>query len=178
MLVWCRVSVADGGTELDQHWVNVFCFRGVDRPHCVSYIAGCKGIKTVVQLIEPEDDLVAVDIKTRFYHIKIHNFYLVGRICNIKCFVRAHPDKNMKICSIGLRTKLNSKLPGTTKSLFFPPKSWKFKMAAMKYIFVSRIAENVLISMILVSKHMILRSRRPTSKLINIFRYYTHTKKK
>ena len=40
-------------------------YGSVDRPHCVSHIAGCEDIKTVAQLIEPEDDLFTVDIKKR-----------------------------------------------------------------------------------------------------------------
>ena len=47
----------------------------VDRPHCVSHIAGCEDIKTVAQLLEPKDDLVIVDIKNGFHHIKIHSLY-------------------------------------------------------------------------------------------------------
>ena len=47
----------------------------VDRLHCVSHIGGCEDIKTVAQLIEPKDDLVTVDIKNGFHHIKIHSLY-------------------------------------------------------------------------------------------------------
>ena len=47
----------------------------VDRPHFVSHIAGCEDIKTVAQLIEPKDDLLTVDIKNGFHHIKIHSLY-------------------------------------------------------------------------------------------------------
>ena len=47
----------------------------VDRPHYVSHIAGCEDIKTVAQLIEPKDDLVTIDIKNGFHHIKIHSLY-------------------------------------------------------------------------------------------------------
>ena len=59
---WARI-----GPALGQHLV----FAGsVDRPHCVSHIAGCEDITTVAQLIEPKDNLVTVDIKNRFHHIK------------------------------------------------------------------------------------------------------------
>ena len=62
VLVLCWASVADGGPELDQHWVNVSCLLGVLTGHiCVLHIAGCEDIKTVAQLIEPNDDLVTVD---------------------------------------------------------------------------------------------------------------------
>ena len=95
VLVLCWASVADGGLELDQHWVNVSCLLGVLTGHiCVLHITGLEDIKTVAQLIEPKDDLVtvdhlpgsksslsgvsanlegedAVDIKNGFHHIKI-----------------------------------------------------------------------------------------------------------
>ena len=62
MLVLCLASVADGGPELDQHRVNVSCLLGVLTGHiCVLHIIGCEDNKTVAQLIEPKDDLVAVD---------------------------------------------------------------------------------------------------------------------
>ena len=62
MLVLCWASVADGGPELDQHWVNVLCLLGVLTGHiCVLHINGCEDITTVAQLIEPKDDLVTVD---------------------------------------------------------------------------------------------------------------------
>ena len=58
----CCASVADGGPELDQHWVNVSCLLGVLTGHiCVLHITGCEDIKPVAQLIEPKDDLVTVD---------------------------------------------------------------------------------------------------------------------
>ena len=61
VLVLCWASYADGGLELDQHWVNVSCLLGVLTGHiCVLHITGCKDIKTVAQLIEPKDDLVTV----------------------------------------------------------------------------------------------------------------------
>ena len=47
----------------------------VGRSHYVSHIAGCEDIKTVALLIEPKDDLVTVDIKNGFNHIKIHSLY-------------------------------------------------------------------------------------------------------
>ena len=31
--------------------------------------------KTVAQLIEPKDDLVTVDVKNGFHHVKIHSLY-------------------------------------------------------------------------------------------------------
>ena len=34
-----------------------------------------KIVKTVAQLIEPKDNLVTVDIKNGFHHIKIHSPY-------------------------------------------------------------------------------------------------------
>ena len=62
MLVLCWASVADGGPELDQNWVNVSCLLGVLTGHiCVLHITRCEDIKTVAQLIKPEDDLVTVD---------------------------------------------------------------------------------------------------------------------
>ena len=64
---WARI-----GTALGQRLV----FSGsVDRPHFVSHIAGCEDTKTVAQMIEPKDDLVAVDIKNGVHHIKIHSLY-------------------------------------------------------------------------------------------------------
>ena len=62
---WARI-----GPALGQRLV----FAGsVDRLLvCVSHIAGCEDIKTVSQLIEPNDDLFTVDIKNGFHHIKIH----------------------------------------------------------------------------------------------------------
>ena len=63
--LWARFAPA-----LGQHLV----FAGsVDRPHCVSHIAGCDDDKTVAQLIEPKDELVTVDKKNGFHHIKIHS---------------------------------------------------------------------------------------------------------
>ena len=60
-LMFCQ-NPADGGPELDQHWVNVSCLLGVLTGHiCVLHITGCEDIKTVAQLIEPKDDLVTVD---------------------------------------------------------------------------------------------------------------------
>ena len=63
MLVLCwEDSIADGGPELDQHWVNVSSLLGLLTGHiCVLHITGCEDIKTVAQLIEPKDDLVTVD---------------------------------------------------------------------------------------------------------------------
>ena len=63
MLVLCWASVADGGPELDQHYVNVSCLLGVLRGHnyCVLHIAGCEDMKTVPPPIESKDDLVTVD---------------------------------------------------------------------------------------------------------------------
>ena len=62
MLVLGWASVADGGPELDQHWVNVSCLLGVFTGHiCVLHITRCEDIKAVAQLIEPKDDLVTVD---------------------------------------------------------------------------------------------------------------------
>ena len=62
MLVLCWASVADGGPELDQHWVNVMCLLGVLTGHiCVLHITRCEDIKTVAQLIKPKDDLVTGD---------------------------------------------------------------------------------------------------------------------
>ena len=62
MLVLCWSSVADGGPELDQHWVYVSCLLGVLTGHiCVLHITGCEDIKTVAKLIESKDDLVTVD---------------------------------------------------------------------------------------------------------------------
>ena len=101
-LVLCWASVADGGLEWDQHWVNVSCLLGVLTGHiCVLHITGCEDIKTAAQLIEPKSDLVtvdhlsgskswhsevsgvanlagedAVDIKSGFHHIKINSLYL------------------------------------------------------------------------------------------------------
>ena len=84
---------------------------GVDKPHCVSHIAvvpernnkfrllqnlrpvrvmndscckvtfQCEDIKTVA-LIAPTDDLVTVDIKNVFHHIKIHSFYFPQELFN------------------------------------------------------------------------------------------------
>ena len=62
VLVLCWASLADGGPELDQHWVNVACLPGVLRGHiCVLHITWCEDIKTVAQLIEPKNDLATVD---------------------------------------------------------------------------------------------------------------------
>ena len=48
----------------------------VDKPHYVSHIARYKDIETVAQqIIELEDNLFTVDIKTGFHHIKIHSLY-------------------------------------------------------------------------------------------------------
>ena len=59
MLVFMLASVADGGPELDQHWVNVSSLLRVLTGHiCVLHIKGCEDNKTVAQLIEPKDDLV------------------------------------------------------------------------------------------------------------------------
>ena len=62
MLVLCWASDADGGPELDQHWVNVLCLLGVLTSHiCVLHITWCEDIETLAQLIQPKDDLVTVD---------------------------------------------------------------------------------------------------------------------
>ena len=62
MLFLCWASIADGGPVLDQPRVNVSCLLEVLTGHiCVLHITGCEDIKTVAQLIEPEDDLVTVD---------------------------------------------------------------------------------------------------------------------
>ena len=62
VLVLCWASVANGGPELDQHWVNVSCLLRLLTGHIsVLHITGCEDIKTVAQLIEPKDDLVTVD---------------------------------------------------------------------------------------------------------------------
>ena len=42
---------------------------------CCKVTFQCEDIKTVAQLIEPTDDVVTVDIKNGFHHIKIHNLY-------------------------------------------------------------------------------------------------------
>ena len=42
---------------------------------CCKVTFQCEKIKTVAQLIEPKDDLVAVDIKNGFHHIKIHSLH-------------------------------------------------------------------------------------------------------
>ena len=69
---WARI-----GQALGQHLV----FAGsVDRPHCVSHIAGCEDIKTVAQLIEPKDDFVTVDMRNGFHHIKIQSLLSKGAI--------------------------------------------------------------------------------------------------
>ena len=52
----------------------------VDRPHCVSHIAGCEDDKTVAQLIEPKDDLVTVDIKSttsKYIGSTVHRSHLI-----------------------------------------------------------------------------------------------------
>ena len=36
----------------------------------------CEDIKTVAQMIDPKDDLVTVDIKNGFHHIKIHSLFI------------------------------------------------------------------------------------------------------
>ena len=52
MLVLCWASVADGGPELDHHWVNVSCLLGVLTGHiCVLHINGCEDIKTVKDVL-------------------------------------------------------------------------------------------------------------------------------
>ena len=62
VLVLCWASVAEGGQNLVQHWVNVSCLLGVLTGHiCVFHITGCEDNKTVAQLITPKDDLVTVD---------------------------------------------------------------------------------------------------------------------
>ena len=64
---WARI-----GPTLGQ---NLVFAESVDRPHCVSHIAGCEDIKTVAQLIELKDDLATVDTKNGFHHIQIHSLY-------------------------------------------------------------------------------------------------------
>ena len=84
---------------------------------------------------------------------------------------RALPDKSMKIGRMVDLTTLYTKIAGTTKSLHcFPPKSEKFKMAAVKHVFGYRLAKNVRIFMILVSKPMFMRSRNSINYVLNIFR--------
>ena len=62
---WVRI-----GPALGQRLVFA---ESVDRTHCVSHIAGCEDIKTVAQMIEPKNDLFAVDIKNGLHNIKIHS---------------------------------------------------------------------------------------------------------
>ena len=82
---------------------------------------------------------------------------------------RALPDKSIKIGRMVDLTTFDTKIAGTTKSLHcFPPKSENFKMAAVKHIFGCRIAKNVRIFMILVSKPMFMRSRNSINYVINI----------
>ena len=84
---------------------------------------------------------------------------------------RALPDKSMKIGRIVHLTTLYTKIAGTTKSFHcFPPKNEKFKMAAVKHVFGKRIANNVRIFMILVSKPMFMRSRSSINYVLSIFR--------
>ena len=55
--------------------------RCVDRPHCVSHMAGCEDIEAIAQLIKPKDDLVTVDIKKEFNHIfTVHRSHLITLI--------------------------------------------------------------------------------------------------
>ena len=59
--------------------------ESVDKPHCVSCIAGCENIKTVAQIIEPKDNLVTVDIKNVFTTSKyivstVHRSHLIALI--------------------------------------------------------------------------------------------------
>ena len=62
---WARI-----GAALGQRLV----FAGsVNRPHCVSLIAGCEDNKTVAQLIEAKEYLARY--KNGFHHIKIHSLY-------------------------------------------------------------------------------------------------------
>ena len=62
MHVLCWASVADGGSELGQHWVNVSCLLGVLTGHiCVLHIM-CEDIKTVAQLIEPKVNVTKVTV--------------------------------------------------------------------------------------------------------------------
>ena len=161
------IRVCPPSTTLAQHWLNT----GSNSMSRVSW--------DVVMLEGPVMWLTQILFTLFTTYLYCATSHIVGRICNKKCLVCAHSHKSMKICSIGLWTMLNSKLPGTTKSFhFFPPKSWKFKMAAMKYIFVSRIANNVSISMILVSKHMFLRLRKPISSLLKTLDNISTQKKK
>ena len=48
-------------------------FAGVLTGHIV--FRTCEDIKTVAQMIDPKDDLVTVDIKNGFHHIKTHSLY-------------------------------------------------------------------------------------------------------
>ena len=58
-----------------RRWARIGAALGVDRPHCVSHIAGCEDNKTVAQLIEAKEYLARY--KNGFHHIKILaiNFY-------------------------------------------------------------------------------------------------------
>ena len=75
MLGQRRRRWASIGPALGQRLVFAGTRVFADKPHYVSHIAGCKNIKTVAQVIEPKDDLVTVDIKNGFHHIKIHSLY-------------------------------------------------------------------------------------------------------
>ena len=73
---WFNAGPASQWASIGPALGQPLVFAGsVDKPHCVSHIAGCGDIKTVDQQIEPKDDLVTVDIKNGFNHIKIHSLY-------------------------------------------------------------------------------------------------------
>ena len=80
---------------------NKFCLiqnlrpvRGVN-DSCCKVTFHCEDIKTVAQLIEHTGDLVTVDIKNGFHHIKIHSLYCRHEsLNNIK--YKSHLYKNTK----------------------------------------------------------------------------------
>ena len=58
----CWFYAGPASQTVGQNWVNDSCLLGVLPGHiCVLHITGCEDIKTVAQLIEPKDDLVAVN---------------------------------------------------------------------------------------------------------------------
>ena len=102
---WILANNGDSDPTFNRHWVGVHLYsppavstartaaqqtRGVagpalgqrlvfagsvERPHCVLHIDWCEDNKYLAQMIELKDDLIAVDIKNRFHHIKIHSLY-------------------------------------------------------------------------------------------------------
>ena len=69
MVVQFWASVADGGPALNQHWVDVSCLCGPDKPHCLLFIYNPNGALTIVCLfinLNDSPNIVQVDEQTSF----------------------------------------------------------------------------------------------------------------